>query len=165
MTTTLTRPMLQGTASMLGDPEAHRSGVASVSCPNLPPPCAGSGSLEWVPDVEQPVVPREQRQLCLQCPGRQWCLATAIETSSVGYWAGTTTAQRRALQRGGTADIAGADAQAAAAAPTHPVGQGSLRTYRRDRCRCPECKRSNAAAKVVERGRERSRVGDVGVAA
>lgn len=115
--------------------------------------------------MEQPAVPEAQRQLCVQCPARQWCLATAVDTASVGYWAGTTTVQRRALQRGGALSVARVDAQAAAAEPTHLVGQGSLRSYRRDRCRCSECKRCNAAAKVVERGRERSRAAGVASAA
>lgn len=161
MTTTVMRPMLGGTASMLGDPEAHRSGDASVSCPDLAVPCAGV-DLEWVPDVEQPVVPLMQRQLCLRCPARQWCLTTAVATGSHGYWAGTTTAQRRALhQQGGPIDVAAADQAQAKQLPTHLPGQGSLSSYRRDRCRCHECRRYNADAKMLERARSRRTAGAV----
>lgn len=90
MTTTVTLPKISGTASMLGDPEAHRSGDASASCPGSPVPCAARSDLEWVPAKEQEGVPLAQRQLCLQCPARRWCLAPAIETGSQGYWAGSS---------------------------------------------------------------------------
>jgi len=100
-------------------------------------------------------VPLAQRQLCLQCPARRWCLATAIETGSQGYWAGTTAAQRRALCRDGQISLEHAEGQQPVPAePTHLPGQGSMRSYRRDRCRCPECKRCNADAKFIERSKQ-----------
>jgi hypothetical protein len=158
MTTTMTRPMLGGTASMLGDPEAHRTGDASESSPRLPVPCAGGG-LEWVPADEQAVVPLIQREMCLRCPARTWCLATALDTRSQGYWAGTTTAQRRSL-RGGVGVVV-ADTRREPQPPTHLPGHGSLLVYRRDRCRCPECRRHNADARLLERGGARRGPGGV----
>jgi len=99
-------------------------------------------------------VPLAQRQLCLQCPARRWCLATAIETGSQGIGRGPTAAQRRALRRDGQISLEHAgEQQPVTAEPTHLPGQGSMRSYRRDRCRCPECKRCNADAKFLERNR------------
>lgn len=155
-TSTTNRSRIKGTASMLGDPEAHHCGVASVSRPTSAVPCAAEG-LEWVPAVEQGVVPVVQRRLCLQCPVRQWCLETAVATDSPGYWAGTTSRQRRALQRGGQVTVELVDEGQRVEAVVHPPGEGSLSAYRNDRCRCQECTGCNTDARRRERAKQAHR--------
>lgn len=149
-TSTAHRPMISSTASMLGDSEAHHCGVASASRPTSPVSCSASGP-EWVPTVEDAVVTPVQRRLCLQCPARQWCLELAVATDAPGYWAGTTSRQRQALQRGGQVSVALADAQHPTAVAVHAPGQGSLRVYRSGRCRCQECRGYNTYARRGER--------------
>jgi len=76
--------------------------------------------------------------------------------------------QRRALLRDGQVSLEHAEErQQPVAEPTHLPGLGSMRSYRRDRCRCPECKRCNADAKFLKRSRlsPRGTVADVSVAA
>lgn len=141
---------------MLGDPEAHHCGVASASRPASAVPCAAEG-LEWVPTVEQVVVPLVQRRLCLQCPVRQWCLEMAVATDSPGYWAGTTSRQRRALRRTGQITVELADERQPVEAVVHPPGKGLLSAYRNDRCRCQECRGCNTDARRRERGKQAHR--------
>ncbi|WP_175484164.1 WhiB family transcriptional regulator [Modestobacter sp. DSM 44400] len=115
-------------------------------------------------------MPRLQRRLCLSCPTRQSCLTRALETRSVGYWAGTTTADRAGLagvdgpllplldaRQDQLARAAAAAAAADRAKALHPVGEGNLWWYRRRGCRCAECRAANAAHRAAERARAGSR--------
>jgi len=166
-----TRNYAAGTTSMQVVPEAlHRGGVASGSRSGGPVACAGRADLDWVPDREADVVPRLQRRLCRSCPTRSSCLTRALETRSVGYWAGTTTADRRALAGEAGPSLTELDAHqddlarslaAAAAADRaqalHPTGEGDLSWYRRRGCRCSECRAANSAHRAAERARAASR--------
>lgn len=119
-----------------------------------------STQVEWVPDREQHVVPAAMAQLCQRCPLRPSCLVWAVETESMGYWAGTTTADRVALVARQEVSIAAAEAQQAAVIATelggavHEPECGSLQMYRKG-CRCLECRQHNAAARAQERARSR----------
>lgn len=160
-----------GTTSMQVVPEAlHRGGVASGSLSGAFPACTGRADLDWVPDREALVVPRLQRRLCRSCPARSTCLTRALETRSVGYWAGTTTADRKALAGDAGPLLPELDARqdelarslaAAAAADRaqalHPAGEGDLWWYRRRGCRCSQCRAANAAHRSAERARAASR--------
>lgn len=160
-----------GTTSMQVVPEAlHRGEVASGSRSGGPAACAGRADLDWVPDREANVVPRLQLRLCRSCPTRSSCLTRAVETHSVGYWAGTTTADRRALAGDAGPSLTELDARqgelalslaAAAAADRaqalHPAGEGDLSWYRRRGCRCSECRAANTAHRAAERARAASR--------
>lgn len=158
------------TTSMQVVPEAlHRGGVASGARSGASSACSGRVDLDWVPDQEAPVVPRLQRRLCRSCPLRSTCLTLALQTGSVGYWAGTTTADRRALAGRDDLRLVDLDARQdelartlAAAAATeraqalHPAGAGHVRWYRRG-CRCSECRSANTALRAAERARAASR--------
>lgn len=158
------------TTSMQVVPEAlHRGGVASGARSGASSACSGRMDLDWVPDQEAPVVPRLQRRLCRSCPLRLTCLTRALQTQSVGYWAGTTTADRKALAGAGDLQLVDLDARqdelartlaAAAAAERaqalHPAGEGRLRWYRRG-CRCSECRSANTSLRAAERARTSSR--------
>ena len=159
------------TTSMQVVPEAlHRGGVASGSRSGPSASCAGRADLDWVPDSEAAVVPRLQRRLCLSCPGREACLTRALETRSVGYWAGTTTADRKTLsgvvgpllpvmdsRQDQLARDAAAEAAAERATALHAAGEGDLAWYRRRGCRCGECRAANSAHRAAERARAGSR--------
>jgi len=132
--------------------------------------CAGRADLDWVPAREGDVVPRLQRQLCRSCPTRLSCLTRAVESRSVGYWAGTTTADRRALAGDAGPSLIELDARqdklARSLAPAavsdraqamHPAGEGDLSWYRRRGCRCSECRAANTAHRAAERARAASR--------
>lgn len=146
------------TASMLGDPEAHRFGDASASSPAHRTRCCTDGAdLDWVPAHEHPVVPPALRHLCLQCPLRQWCLDTAVATDSEGYWAGTTTADRRTLRRTGPVTVTRADTLLGESAALHPAGLES-RTFYRKGCRCRGCRWHHARARAQDRSRRHQRL-------
>lgn len=159
------------TTSMQVVPEAlHRGGVASGSRSGAVPACSARADLDWVPDREAPVVPRLQRRLCRSCPTRSSCLTRALETRSVGYWAGTTTADRKTLAGDAGPLLPELDARqdelarslAAAAADDqaqalHQAGEGDLNWYRRRGCRCAECRAANTAHRAAERARACSR--------
>jgi hypothetical protein len=159
------------TTSMQVVPEAlHRRGVASGSRSGAPTACAGRADLDWVPDREATIVPRLQRRLCRACPTRSSCLSRALETRSVGYWAGTTTADRKALTGDAGPSLTELDARqdqlarslSAAAASVraqalHATGEGDLGWYRRRGCRCPECRTANTSHRAAERARAASR--------
>lgn len=161
------RPTYAGaTANMQVDPAASPScgdAVESISAA-----CAGRVELEWVPDVEASLVPDEQLRLCRSCGLRAVCLAAAIASSSEGYWAGSTTADREALQATGQVDVAAVERRrrdlevqeerAAAeqlANALHSPGVGDLTWYRRRGCRCRECRAANAANRARQRARAR----------
>lgn len=58
-----------------------------------------------IPDRESSKAPPEVLELCSTCPVRNFCLQEALDSGACGYWAGTTTGQRRKLKRGNvTAD-------------------------------------------------------------
>lgn len=161
------------TTSAQVDPEAHPRGGPPGSptlavMDRLPArwPCADVAA-EWVPLREQALVPGALVATCASCPLRGDCLAGAIARDEHGYWAGTTTADRRAMREAGTTSLRAADAcqtraaQAAAqrsAAPTHARGAAGYRGYRRG-CRCGRCRAGNAVARGAERRRSRERVG------
>ena len=157
----------QNTTSMLADPEAHPSRDAVFESfqkqfPIATARCATTcESWEWVPTREDAVVPEPMVQLCRRCPGRNDCLLWALAGAEVGYWAGTTTTQRERMREEGRQGVDDADQvrdsdlAASNVPPLHPRGQGSLQAYRRDRCRCPECRGFNAAARANERARSR----------
>jgi hypothetical protein len=158
-----------GTTSMQVDPEAPLdTGGASESFLGGSPKarCTGRVDLDWVPDVEYSLVPEQMAPLCAACLTRAECLTWAMSTRSKGYWAGTTTADRKQLAaEGQPTDLRRADqiqcklrTQAAEAAAVDlagalpPVGQGSLWWYRRG-CRCRQCRRCNAERRAEERAR------------
>ncbi len=146
-------PYARRTASMLGDPEAHRFGDASVSSSSPRARCFTDGAaLDWVPLHEHGVVPATLRQLCVQCPVRQWCLDTAVTTDSEGYWAGTTTDERILLRRTGPVTVTRADALRGADTALHAPGEES-RTFYRKGCRCRGCRWHHARVRAQERSR------------
>ena len=167
MTLATSRPAVytRVTANMLVDPEApHPDGGASGPFSERRAACAGDTSQDWVPDRETPAVPTPILARCLGCQDRLGCLLRAVESGSEGYWAGTTTANRAQLAATGDLTLERADQlQAMArrkadqasirdrAIAKHPIGEGSLRAYRRGGCRCSECRRFNAQRRAAER--------------
>ena len=125
--------------------------------------CLGRTDLEWVPAVEDPVVPSPQAHLCAGCPIRTHCLRHALATRAEGYWAGTTTADRATVVTIDDAPLAGvsqlvvwARRRLRKAAATHPVGAGSPYQYRCG-CRCDECVTAKVAQRAQEKRRARQR--------
>lgn len=172
-TSTRTAPdrYARGTASMQTDTEAHRSpGAASASSPAEAFPldqarCAiTTDDLEWVPDHERSEVPAKMTALCRRCPGRQNCLLWALAGQEVGYWAGTTTADRAIMLELGQDQVADADRlqtkviAANRAGAKHAPGEGSFFYYRNRKCRCAECREANATRRTEERNRARARL-------
>lgn len=157
------------TASMQADPEArHTGGAASVSYSRAFPiadaRCAAHPiALEWVPDREKRVVPELMVALCRRCTGRQSCLLWALAGRERGYWAGTTTADRERLRELGQDSIETADwvqevrRQEAGGVALHPTGEGSYWWYRKQHCRCAECRAANAAQRARERTKTQCR--------
>lgn len=161
-----------GTARMQPDPEARHcfGGEASVSYRDQFPidvaRCAINplaDDLDWTPNTELCVVPEEMMALCRRCPGREHCLAWALTPDvhgepQVGYWAGTTSRDRRVMVATGLSDVAAAErlqakARADAIADAlHPRGEGSL-VWSRKGCHCVECRRAAADKKARERAR------------
>ena len=165
----------QRTASMPGEPAAPlHEGAARLRPQDLRrAACVGSAArMDWVPDHEASVVPEQMRRICSGCADRLGCLQRAIGTGSEGYWAATTTADRKKLGGAGAMTIEGADAvqaelrarlaraeQQDLASALHPPGQGDLKWYRLG-CHCSQCRGCNAAKRAQERGRHpRSRPG------
>lgn len=160
------RPTYAGpTANMRVDPAASPSGDAVES---ISAPCVDRVDLEWVPELEDDVVPAAQLALCLSCPLRADCLQLAVTTDAEGYWGGTTSADRRWLVAAGDVDLEAADrrrrevhAELKAAAAVnlrealHEPGRGSLTWYRRRGCRCSECRAANTANRARQRARRR----------
>lgn len=146
------------TASMPGDPAASLTGMAAGSVSGRQA-CAGRWDLDWVPDKELDVVPDALYRLCARCPLRAACLAQSVVFGSSGYWAGTTTADRRRLTAGGTLSVSAADrlrtGRRNSAHAMHPVGGGSMRWYRRG-CHCEQCRRCNAHQRSRERNTART---------
>lgn len=163
----------QATTSAQVDPEAHPSGgppgsptLATMNHLPVRWPCADIAA-EWVPLREQALVPGPLVATCASCPLRGDCLAGAIARDEHGYWAGTTTADRRAMRSAGTTSLRAADAcqtraaQALAersAAPTHAPGAAGYRGYRCG-CRCGRCRAGNTAARGAERRQSRHGAG------
>jgi Transcription factor WhiB len=50
----------------------------------------------WVPRTEAAEVPPWVEQLCRRCPVRAACRQAAVASGSTGYWAASTTRQRKA---------------------------------------------------------------------
>lgn len=156
-------------------PRGH-SGSALISAPAGNGPvvtmaaCASGAAaeLDWVPDGgEAAAVPEGMRQVCLSCPGRLDCLLMAVFHDSEGYWAATTTADRRQMVEEGTVGLARANGLQASlraqpakaeAEALHAEGEGSLRRYRA-KCRCGECRRSNADQRAKERAGRKAALG------
>ena len=177
LTTRTDRRTLPGTEIMRGAPEAfsHPGGASEASLERWAlgaAACAGAVELEWVPDVEDVLVPEPLRRLCSSCPGRTACLQAAVSSGSDGYWAGTTTDDRGRLAASGPVSVARGDQLQAAlrektrreaahdqAAALHLAGQDSLRWYRRGGCRCRLCRRHNAQRRGEERARARDQRG------
>lgn len=165
----LTRPSSQlysqNTASTHADPEApiRASGSAmSLACT--------VSTDDWVPNKEAPIVPDHMYQGCRECPVRAACLAVAVETDSIGYWAGTTYLDRVKLRRVGAVTIDRADRvrriaelrltivrRRAEVQRTHPEGEGSLHQYRARGCRCEECRACNRDQRRTDRQRRKRR--------
>jgi len=156
------------TASMQVDPEAPLTEAVSESFLRAFPVeearCGDTHSdMDWVPDREQSVVPVAMRLTCAGCPVRQQCLQWATRCDEPGYWAGTTKADREQMASLAQTSIETADwlqsfaATAEAGDPIgHEVGQGSYRHYRRDKCRCGECRQANSGRRAAERDKVRS---------
>lgn len=146
------------TASMPGDPAASLTGMAAGSVSGRQA-CAGRWDLDWVPDKELDVVPDALYRLCARCPLRAACLKQSVVFDSGGYWAGTTTADRRRLTAGGALSVPAADRLRAGkhnpAPAMHPAGAGSMRWYRRG-CHCVQCRRCNAQQRSRERNTART---------
>lgn len=169
MSTTGTTPYTGTTASMQTDPEArHRGDGASVSSfrrfPIEDARCANSPiDAEWVPTQEQSLIPEPMAALCRRCPGRQACLSWALVGGEVGYWAGTTTADRNQMHRLAQDSVETADwlqelaRREAFDGAQHPTGDGNYWWYRRRECRCAECKTANAQQRARERARTAQR--------
>lgn len=117
------------------------------------PLCLGSDA-EWVPDHEADTVPATMAELCLACEGREQCLLWACLEEAPGYWAATTTQARR--QASGDLGYLLAHPTVAARSTMHPVGAGSIYTYRAG-CDCDECRAANARAKAGQRKRAKER--------
>lgn len=149
--------------------QAESATAAFLELPVLPAAaCSNQVGVEWVPDVEQQLVPEPLRQVCLSCAGRAACLRWAVTSESVGYWAGSTTSDRSELVSQDRVGLQAADElQAAARARAaerdaqdrelarHPAGQDSLWWYRRGGCRCSRCRAHHAARRGQERARSR----------
>lgn len=180
--TQLCSPYDETTANMQVDPAARPCGGAAES--RLAPErltraaCASADAprLDWVPDVEETLVPEPVRGVCGGCPDRRACLLWALGTGSEGYWAGTTTADRERMRSAGPVSIhraellqahlrrqARSEADRDAVGAKHPPGEGGLGWYRR-RCRCGECRRANADQRAAERARARTRQGRLAAA-
>lgn len=152
------------TENTLGATGAHHLDVIPAARPShiRDPRCVGS-DLEWVPDQEATLVPEEMAAVCRDCPGRTDCLLLALFDDVDGYWAGTTTRQRRQLgQEGSPGEILAVvdnDSEQARvrALPVHPAGEGSQNHYRYSRCRCDECRAAHTLARQEERARLRAR--------
>lgn len=162
------RPTVGATANMLVAPGAFpTSGDASG---RVSAACADRLDLEWVPDHEEQLVPEGQVQLCRACPIRAGCLLNAVSTGSEGYWAGTTTADRRRLVDDGPLTPAAAEElrssveaeielkRAGAEVALHEPGAGSMTWYGRHGCRCTECRRANSEKRAAQRTRRRHRL-------
>ena len=160
---------LSATASMLPGLEAGPEGdPASISSlrQRFPIESARCATFaiddEWVPDREDAVVPAAMAALCRRCPGRRECLLWALSGHVVGYWAGTTTADRTAMSAAGDGRVDTADELQLAArrrhtdGAQHPTGDGDYKQYRSG-CRCGECRAANAAQRAAERVRARQR--------
>lgn len=126
-------------------------------------PQAGVAANEWTPEYEEEQVPARLRAVCASCPVWQDCLSEALRMNDIGYRASMTTRQRRHYFAEIVATVrpiahkvtVASRARATGDAdrtPTHPVGDGSLNSYRRG-CRCDECRGHNAAARRRERAR------------
>jgi hypothetical protein len=62
-------------------------------------PCA-TADFDFIPDTETDTEAAEAEQRwCRTCPARTRCLAWAMLHGAEGYWAGTTTYQRKQLLR------------------------------------------------------------------
>ncbi|MGV1010109.1 MAG: WhiB family transcriptional regulator [Dermatophilaceae bacterium] len=98
-------------------------------------------------------------QLCRGCPGRQQCLQWALAGQEQGYWAGTTTDDRRWMDTHGQTDVQIADRlqesvhRQVTMGALHREGKGSYYWYRRRGCRCGECQWANSAARAEERAK------------
>lgn len=156
------------TANMQVDPAAYlfEGAVESFQDQLSTAACGQRLDLEWVPDQEDQVLPAEQAETCAGCPLRQACLVWATMAGVEGYWAGTTTQDRRTLWRAGDLGVSAADARrreqleeiaaaarADAASALHDPGEGSLWWYRHGGCRCTQCRGENAANRARERAR------------
>lgn len=118
---------------------------------------------DWTPEYEEEQVPARLREICAACPVWQDCLTESLRMNDIGYRASMTTRQRRQYFAEIVASIRPTSHKVTVPArtrslgdpdrtPTHPVGDGSLNSYRRG-CRCDECRGHNAAARRRERAK------------
>ena len=129
--------------------------------------CRATDSLvaanDWTPEYEEEQVPARLRAVCAACPVWQDCLSEALRMNDIGYRASMTTRQRRHYFAEIVASVRPMTHKVTVPArtrslgdpdrtPTHPVGDGSLNSYRRG-CRCDECRGHNAAARRRERAK------------
>lgn len=157
-----------GTETMQVDPAASFGAAASFLPLAAQSACAGT-NWDWVPDVEQPVVPAAMQQVCRSCPIRSVCLTTAVANDVEGYWAGTTTADRHQLAEEPVVTVEAAEwlqllaVTAATIVPAceqatakHPAELAGYGWYRRG-CRCPGCRAGNAARGRQDKARARAK--------
>lgn len=63
--------------------------------------CSGTDPEAWFPDYYSKKDTAYLRVICGGCPVRQTCLNTALRADLVGWWGGTSDADRRAIRAAG----------------------------------------------------------------
>jgi hypothetical protein len=144
------------------DPDPAASPPPATPVPITTARCADqSGGLDWVPDRERAIVPDAMTSLCRRCLGREACLLWAVALDAEGYWAGSTTSDRKQMQSDGAVSVRRVDQiqtrrrDRATAIARHEPGDGSYRWYRHG-CRCLECRSANTAQRAEERAKARA---------
>ena len=61
--------------------------------------CAGTDTELWFTDSKEYSNVSLLKRICASCPARQECLDYALEYRVMGWWAGTTSAQRDKLRK------------------------------------------------------------------
>ncbi len=160
-------PYDEDTETLQVDPAASFDAAASFLPIHTGPACAGT-SLDWVPDIEHPVVPAALQRICRGCPVRPACLTAAVSNEVDGYWAGTTRDDRHQLASGLVTVAAAEWLQLLAVARVtlapaceqatalHPAETAGYSWYRRG-CRCPGCRAGNAARGRQDKARARAK--------
>lgn len=150
-----TQQYAQTTENTQGVAGASPTQVTPTTLPSRPP-CSQT-TWDWVPNTEAEAVPPQFRTLCQSCPGLQTCLTKALQHDASGYWAGSTTRQRKRVRELPTIEamLAQISELNQAPVPHHEPGKGSERRYKAG-CHCTECRKAHTATRRKERSRARS---------